>query len=118
MYFGESNNDCQTFFGIEANTQVTRDDSVVCRTEYSKIVPLEGGEIPISILNNRPSSNYYFNSTLLQEWTKATDVRFRFIKTNNFLGHLMSDGQLIRQDPTVTRRVSILIQIKIIVNFS
>lgn len=55
------------------------------------------------LLNNRPSANNYFNSTTLQEWTRATNVRIRLLRTKNLLGHLMS---VARQDPTVTRRVS------------
>ncbi|XP_023289722.1 laminin subunit alpha, partial [Orussus abietinus] len=101
QYFSDSDSDCLTYFGVDSHTPITRDDSVICTTEYSKIVPLEGGEIPISILNNRPSAKHYFNSTLLQEWTRATNVRFRFLRTKNLLGHLMS---VARQDPTVTRR--------------
>lgn len=60
-------------------------------------------QIPVMLLNNRPSANNYFNSTVLQEWTRATNVRFRFLRTKNLLGHLMS---VQRQDPTVTRRVN------------
>ncbi|KAL7292410.1 hypothetical protein TKK_0013999 [Trichogramma kaykai] len=101
QYFSGSDSDCQTYFGINSHAPISRDDSVICTTEYSKIVPLEGGEIPVSILNNRPSAKHYFNSTILQEWTRATNVRFRFLKTKNLLGHLMS---VKRQDPTVTRR--------------
>ncbi|XP_029032401.2 laminin subunit alpha [Osmia bicornis bicornis] len=101
QYFSDTANDCLTYFGVDSYKPITRDDSVICTTEYSQIVPLEGGEIPISILNNRPSAKHYFNSTLLQEWTRATNVRFRFLRTKNLLGHLMS---LVREDPTVTRR--------------
>ncbi|EGI60824.1 PREDICTED: laminin subunit alpha [Acromyrmex echinatior] len=101
QYFSDSASDCLTYFGVDSHKPITRDDSVICTTEYSKVVPLEGGEIPISILNNRPSAKHYFNSTLLQEWTRATNVRFRFLRTKNLLGHLMS---VVRQDPTVTRR--------------
>ncbi|CAG9821860.1 unnamed protein product [Phaedon cochleariae] len=101
QYFSDSPSDCETFFGKESLQPISRDDSVICSTEYSKIVPLEGGEIPISLLNKRPSANYYFNSTVLQEWTRATNVRLRFLRTKNLLGHLMS---VARQDPTVTRR--------------
>ncbi|XP_008557031.1 laminin subunit alpha [Microplitis demolitor] len=101
QYFSDSASDCLTYFGVDSRTPITRDDSVICTTEYSKIVPLEGGEIPISILNNRPAASHYFNSSLLQEWTRATNVRFRFLRTKNLLGHLMS---VARQDPTVTRR--------------
>lgn len=103
QYFSDSANDCLTYFGVDSHKPIIRDDSVICTTEFSQVVPLEGGEIPISILNNRPSAKHYFNSTLLQEWTRATNVRFRFLRTKNLLGHLMS---VVRQDPTVTRRVS------------
>ncbi|XP_030765960.1 laminin subunit alpha [Sitophilus oryzae] len=101
QYFSDSPADCETYFGKESLQPITRDDSVICTTEYSKIVPLEGGEIPIGVLKHRPSATHYFNSTVLQEWTRATNVRFRFLRTKNLLGHLMS---VARQDPTVTRR--------------
>ncbi|KAG6444669.1 hypothetical protein O3G_MSEX003477, partial [Manduca sexta] len=103
QYFSESPQDCERYFGKESLQPITRDDSVICSTEYSKIVPLEGGEIPISLLNYRPSSDKYFNSSVLQEWTRATNVRLRLLRTKNLLGHLMS---VARQDPTVTRRVT------------
>ncbi|XP_045509429.1 laminin subunit alpha [Colias croceus] len=101
QYFSDSPQDCERYFGKESLQPITSDDSVICSTEYSKIVPLEGGEIPISLLNYRPSANKYFNSSVLQEWTRATNVRLRLLRTKNLLGHLMS---VARQDPTVTRR--------------
>lgn len=103
QHFSDTPGDCETFFGRDSLKPITADDDVICTTEFSKIVPLEDGEIPIRLLNNRPSANNYFNSTVLQEWTRATNVRFRFYRTKNLLGHLMS---VVRQDPTVTRRVS------------
>lgn len=54
-------------------------------------------------MNNRPSANNFFNSYSLQEFTRATNVRFRLIRVKNLLGHLMP---VARQDPTTTRRVS------------
>ncbi|XP_045458049.1 laminin subunit alpha [Melitaea cinxia] len=101
QHFSDSPQDCERYFGKESLQPISRDDSVICSIEYSKIVPLEGGEIPISLLNYRPSANKYFNSSVLQEWTRATNVRLRLIRTKNLLGHLMS---VARQDPTVTRR--------------
>ncbi|CAF4748359.1 unnamed protein product [Pieris macdunnoughi] len=101
QYFSDSPQDCERYFGKTSLQPITSDDSVICSTEYSKIVPLEGGEIPISLLNYRPSANKYFNSSVLQEWTRATNVRLRLLRTKNLLGHLMS---VARQDPTVTRR--------------
>jgi len=32
-------------FGKEANVPVRRDSDVICTTEYSRIVPLENGEV-------------------------------------------------------------------------
>nr|CAD7256718.1 unnamed protein product [Timema shepardi] len=101
QFFADSIGDCESYFGRESLQPITRDDSATCETQYSKIVPLEGGEIVVSLLNNRPSANDFFNSTVLQEWTRATNVRFRLLRHKTFLGHLMS---VARQDPTVTRR--------------
>ena len=59
-------------------------------------------QIVISLVNNRPSSNNFSYSLSLQEWTKATNVRLRLMRTKTLLGHLMA---VARQDSTVTRRV-------------
>lgn len=45
QYFSDSPADCETYFGKDSLQPITRDDSVICSTEYSKIVPLEGGEV-------------------------------------------------------------------------
>ena len=57
----------------------------------------------ISLVNNRPSANNFSYSASLQDWTRATSVRLRLLRTKTLLGHLMA---VARQDPTVTRRVS------------
>lgn len=64
----------------------------------------------MKLLANRPSANNFFNSYALQEFTRATNVRFRLIRVKNLLGHLMP---VARQDPTTTRRVNGLFQIQI-----
>ncbi len=64
-------------------------------------------QIFIRLLENRPSSKNFFSSEALQQWTRATHVRLRFIRTKTLLGHLMS---LSRQDSSVTRRVGIFIK--------
>lgn len=43
--FLDSKVDCLEQFGQEANRAITRDDDVLCTTEYSRIVPLENGEV-------------------------------------------------------------------------
>ncbi|CAH0393867.1 unnamed protein product [Bemisia tabaci] len=55
----------------------------------------------LSQLNKRPSASEFFNSTVLQEYTRATNVRLRLLRTKTLLGHLVA---VSRQDPTVTRR--------------
>ena len=44
----------------------------------------------------------FTHSAELQEWTRATDVRLRLLRTKTLLGHLMGKA---RGDETVTRRV-------------
>ncbi|XP_067931597.1 laminin subunit alpha-like [Watersipora subatra] len=101
QYFADSRADCQLFFQQPASKKPTTDDEVICTTEFSKIVPLEGGEIIVSLVQDRPGATDFWNSPVLQEFTKATSVRLRLLRTKTLQGHLM---QLQAQDPTVTRR--------------
>ncbi|XP_063509567.1 laminin subunit alpha-3 isoform X3 [Pongo pygmaeus] len=101
QYFAHSKVDCLKEFGREANMAVTRDDDVLCVTEYSRIVPLENGEVVVSLINGRPGAKNFTFSQTLREFTKATNIRLRFLRTNTLLGHLISKAQ---RDPTVTRR--------------
>lgn len=41
----DSKSDCWQRFRKEANARVERDNDVICTTEYSRIVPLENGEV-------------------------------------------------------------------------
>lgn len=59
-------------------------------------------QIVMSLVNGRPGSKNFTYSPLLQDFTKATNIRLRFLRTNTLLGHLISKAQ---RDPTVTRRV-------------
>ncbi|CAH1391978.1 unnamed protein product [Nezara viridula] len=101
QYFADTLADCERFFGSASLEPITRDDSVICDTRNSKIIPLEDGEIVVSLLNDRPSANDFFNSSVLQEWTRATNVRLRLLQTKTLFAHYMS---FARQDPSVTRR--------------
>ncbi|VVC44657.1 Hypothetical protein CINCED_3A025090 [Cinara cedri] len=101
QYFADTVADCESYFGTESIKPISADDSVICDTSVSKIVPLENGEIFVKLLANRPSANNFFNSYALQEFTRATNVRFRLLRVKNLLGHLMP---VARQDPTTTRR--------------
>ncbi|XP_041356694.1 laminin subunit alpha-like [Gigantopelta aegis] len=101
QYFADTPSDCYKFFRTAANTTIDRDDQVICTNEFSKVVPLQNGEIVVSLVNGRPNAQNFSYAYTLQNWTKATDIRLRLIRTKNLLGHLMA---IARQDPTVTRR--------------
>nr|XP_019596793.1 PREDICTED: laminin subunit alpha-3 isoform X1 [Rhinolophus sinicus] len=101
QYFAHSKVDCLQQFGQVANSAITQDDDVLCTTEYSRIVPLENGEVVVSLINNRPGARNFTFSHTLREFTKATNIRLHFLRTNTLLGHLISKAQ---RDPTVTRR--------------
>jgi len=46
QYFADTVSDCHTFFGdVGYENHITSDNSVVCTTDFSSIVPLEGGEV-------------------------------------------------------------------------
>lgn len=45
QHFSDTPSDCETYFGRESLKPITADDDVICTTDYSKIVPLEGGEV-------------------------------------------------------------------------
>ncbi|XP_071940937.1 laminin-like protein epi-1 [Antedon mediterranea] len=101
QYFADSESDCVQSFGMNSTVQLTADDQVICTTAYSEIVPLEDGEIVVSLINGRPGANDFYASDALKGFTRATNVRLRLLQTKTLLGHLMAKQQ---QDPTVTRR--------------
>ncbi|XP_051961295.1 laminin subunit alpha-5-like [Xyrauchen texanus] len=101
QYFASSKRDCIERFGQRSIERISHDNDVICTTEYSRIVPLENGEIVVSLVNGRPGAMNFSYSPFLRDFTKATNIRLRFLRTNTLLGHLM--GKALR-DPTVTRR--------------
>ncbi|XP_061652306.1 laminin subunit alpha-3-like isoform X5 [Phyllopteryx taeniolatus] len=101
QYFAHSKRECIERFGKHPNARLVNDDDQLCTTDYSRIVPLENGEIVVSLINGRPGARDFTRSPALQNFTRATDVRLRFLRTNTLLGHLISKAH---RDPTVTRR--------------
>ncbi|KAM4604969.1 laminin subunit alpha-3-like isoform 2-T2 [Polymixia lowei] len=101
QYFAHSKRECIERFGKQPNARKLRDDEQICTTEYSRIVPLENGEIVVSLVNGRPGSRNFTYSPVLRDFTKATNIRLSFLRTSTLLGHLISKAQ---RDPTVTRR--------------
>lgn len=101
QYFAGNPTECKQLFNLTAKDVPDIDDEAICTTKFSKVVPLENGEIIVSLVDDRPNALNFSNSQKLQDWTKATSVRLRMLQTKTLLGHLMA---VRRQDPTVTRR--------------
>ncbi|XP_005912783.1 laminin subunit alpha-3 isoform X3 [Haplochromis burtoni] len=101
QYFAHSARECIERFGKQPNARLLNDDDQLCITEYSRIIPLENGEVVVSLVNGRPGAKNFTYSPALQDFTKATNIRLHFLRTNTLLGHLISKAQ---RDPTVTRR--------------
>ncbi|XP_078319283.1 laminin subunit alpha-2-like isoform X3 [Crassostrea virginica] len=108
QYFGVRNRDCKKLYGLKASRDIPRylkDDEVICTTKYSKIYPLENGEIFISLVNGRPGVKK--PSPTLLEFTSARYVRLRLQKIRTLNADLMtfrSTSDLKFIDPYVTRR--------------
>ena len=45
-------------------------------------------QIVVSLVNGRPGAMNFSYSPLLRDFTKATNIRLRFLRTNTLLGHL------------------------------
>lgn len=101
QYFAESDSNCMSDFGKNPYEPIIDDNQVICTSKYSDVVPLENGEVIVSLINGREGAKNYSHAPLLQEFTKATNVRLRLLRTKTLLGHLMA---VQREDSTVTRR--------------
>ena len=51
QYFADPPMDCENIFGIMPDQPIQRDDDVICTSKFSRIVPLEGGQV-----NQRPTN--------------------------------------------------------------
>lgn len=45
QHFSDSPSDCEIYFGKDSLKPIRKDDDIICTTEFSKIVPLESGEV-------------------------------------------------------------------------
>uniref|UniRef100_A0A1I8EZU5 Uncharacterized protein n=3 Tax=Wuchereria bancrofti TaxID=6293 RepID=A0A1I8EZU5_WUCBA len=101
QYFAETPAECDRLFGRHTLQPILEDDTVICTHEFSGIHPMENAEIMINLLENRPGKHNFSHSEVLQNFTRATNVRLRLLRTKTLHGHLMDVN---RRDPTVTRR--------------
>uniref|UniRef100_A0A7N6BAH8 Basement membrane-specific heparan sulfate proteoglycan core protein n=1 Tax=Anabas testudineus TaxID=64144 RepID=A0A7N6BAH8_ANATE len=107
QYYAITDTECLTRFNLNPRTgppSYTRDDEVICTSFYSKIHPLENGEIHTSLINGRPSADD--PSPTLLNFTSARYIRLVFQRIRTLNADLMTltvhDPKEI--DPIVTRR--------------
>lgn len=71
QYYATSDAECMRAFGVPASVglpKFTRDDEVICTSHFSKLNPLENGEIHTSLVNGRPNAEH--PSVELQDFTR------------------------------------------------
>ncbi|NXG28484.1 LAMA2 protein, partial [Dromaius novaehollandiae] len=107
QYYAITDSECLTRYNIHPRTgtpSYIKDDEVICTSYYSKIHPLENGEIHTSLINGRPSADD--PSHVLLQFTSARFIRLRFQRIRTLNADLMmfahKDPNEI--DPIVTRR--------------
>lgn len=110
QYYARSDLECRRVFDVPASVGVPRfekDGQVICTSYYSKLDPMERGEIHTSLVNGRPSAEH--PSLELQAFTRARFVRLRFLSLRTMNADLMiinkqQQGESEKLDDSVTRR--------------
>ncbi|XP_039981437.1 laminin subunit alpha-2 isoform X2 [Xiphias gladius] len=107
QYYAITDTECLTRFNINPRRgppSYTRDDEVICTSFYSKIHPLENGEIHTSLINGRPSADDPSSSLL--NFTSARYIRLVFQRIRTLNADLMTLTLRAHKDidPIVTRR--------------
>lgn len=81
QFFATSGDDCMNRFHKPGQGEVDyvfkNDTEVICSTQYSKMTPLENGEIQFSLISGRPGATTL--SMELLKFTLARYVRFRLV---------------------------------------
>lgn len=79
---------------------------MICSSYYSKLLPIEDGEVHVSLVNDRPGVNHTtIVSEELQRFTRARYVRFRLISPRTLNADLMViDRKSHRIDKSVAKR--------------
>lgn len=84
QYFGANEDDCQRRYGLSAETGkhiFTNDLEVICTTQYSKLTPMENGELHLSLLKNRPGAENQSEELLDFITTRFIQIRLQGLHT-------------------------------------
>ncbi|KAF4087881.1 hypothetical protein AMELA_G00076420 [Ameiurus melas] len=107
QYYAISDTECLTRYNVTPRLgppTYKRDDEVICTSYYSRLVPLEHGEIHTSLINGRPAADDL--SPELLEFTSARFIRLRLQRIRTLNADLMTLSYRDPKDvdPIVTRR--------------
>nr|XP_036864248.1 laminin subunit alpha-1 isoform X1 [Manis javanica] len=107
QYYAVSDTECLTRYNVTPRRgppTYRADDEVICTSYYSRLVPLEHGEIHTSLINGRPSADDL--SPRLLEFTSARYIRLRLQRIRTLNADLMTLGHRDPRDldPIVSRR--------------
>ncbi|XP_026264666.2 laminin subunit alpha-1 [Urocitellus parryii] len=107
QYYAVSDTECLTRYNITPRRgppTYRADDEVICTSYYSRLIPLDHGEIHTSLINGRPSADD--PSPRLLEFTSARYIRLRLQRIRTLNADLMtlSHREPKDLDPIVTRR--------------
>ncbi|XP_062847310.1 laminin subunit alpha-1 [Trichomycterus rosablanca] len=107
QYYAISDTECLTRYNVTPRLgppTYKRDDEVICTSYYSRLVPLEHGEIHTSLINGRPGADDLTSELL--EFTSARFIRLRLQRIRTLNADLMTLSYRDPKDvdPIVTRR--------------
>nr|XP_033789904.1 laminin subunit alpha-1 [Geotrypetes seraphini] len=107
QYYAISDTECLIHYNITPRLgppTYKRDSEVICTSYYSRLNPLENGEIHTSLINGRPSADD--PSSALLEFTSARYIRLRLQRIRTLHADLMTLSHRDPKDvdPIVTRR--------------
>uniref|UniRef100_A0A8B9RAB4 Basement membrane-specific heparan sulfate proteoglycan core protein n=1 Tax=Astyanax mexicanus TaxID=7994 RepID=A0A8B9RAB4_ASTMX len=107
QYYAISDTECLTRYNITPRLgppTYKRDEEVICTSYYSRLVPLEHGEIHTSLINGRPGADDLTPELL--EFTSARFIRLRLQRIRTLNADLMTLSYRDPKDvdPIVTRR--------------
>ncbi|CAL8292350.1 unnamed protein product [Lota lota] len=107
QYYAISDTECLTQYNTTprlGSPTYRSDQEVICTSYYSRLVPLEHGEIHTSLINGRPGADYLTPELL--SFTSARFIRLRLQRIRTLNADLMTlsykDPKEV--DPIVTRR--------------
>ncbi|GAB0100124.1 laminin subunit alpha-1 [Sergentomyia squamirostris] len=102
QYFATSGHECDRQFsqpGRNGKYVFKADNEVICSTQFGKVLPLENGEIHVSLINGRPGVNA--SSSEFLEFLRARYIRLRFTRmhslTKNGVEWLLDDAAMAKR---------------------